>query len=47
VAAEGFGPTMRRLGVVRDDDSIWDNAQRFRHRYLLKALERKETDRWL
>ena len=39
VAGEGFGPTMVRLGIVRPDEDFWGNSQRFRQRYLLKALE--------
>lgn len=40
VAAEGFGPTMKRLvRQRRENDGMWDNAQRFRQRYVVNAIE--------
>lgn len=39
VAAEGFGPTMQRLVPKRGESGLWDNAQRFRQRYVVNAIE--------
>lgn len=38
VSAEGLGPVMRRLKVRGSSDGMFDNAQRFRQRYVLAAL---------
>lgn len=35
---EGFGPVMRHVGVAKGSESIFDNAARFRQRYVLSAL---------
>ena len=39
VAGEGFASTMQRLVPKRDENPMWENAQRFRQRYVVNAIE--------